>query len=238
MGSSSSKVTRRYTPKPKLDTLYKPITNPGEYTLPASVLRDQERRKQQKAQEAASRPAASQDELGGPSQVRKQVEGMQRKAGSSRPEEGLSQDKDVKFLDMLKRAGYGGPLDGSSATVSSNTPSTSKQPTSVSIPQEAPANPSGNLFTARKQLAEEVKAHTEKLEESLGQTQRQWLEMSEIVRLLDARKQGASDAELDERFGLHPSVLARLGKRINTPTVTEATDDHGNAKGVWEERSG
>ncbi|ORY86271.1 hypothetical protein BCR37DRAFT_213447 [Protomyces lactucae-debilis] len=229
MGSSSSKVTRRYTPKPKLNTLYKPITDPGEYTLPASVLRDQQRRKQQETHQQVT----PEDGLGGPSTVRQQA-GIHAQASERRPEG--SDGKDVQFLDMLKRAGYGGDLSQHSTK-----PSPASSQATASTPSKAirtaPANPSGNLFTARKQLAEDVKAHTEQLEESLGQPARQWLEMSEVTRLLDARKQGAQDAELMDRFGLHPSVLQRLGKAINTPTVTEAMDENGNAKGVWQDKA-
>lgn len=138
--------------------------------------------------------------------------------------------QDPQFLQMLRRAGpvqYGDGDKGKKGKGPVTLPD-------IGGTETVPRDPMGDMFAARQRLQRDRDDLAEAPVD--GEARRTTLEMSDLVALLDARKAGASDADLEARFRLDPSLLPRLGRAVNTPTETGERDALGNGKAVWQER--
>ena len=121
--------------------------------------------------------------------------------------------KDPQLLDMLRRAGPVKYNDSQGPNVTTGM-----------------HDPLRSMYENRKRLVQEVATEED------SATPRRFIEISEIVAILDARKQGISDEDIVQRFNTDKEVLTRLGRMVNTPTQTGEKDDNGNSKAVWADK--
>lgn len=125
--------------------------------------------------------------------------------------------QDPQFLQMLRQAG---PVKYDDASKT------------VPVRQD---DPMAEMFRARSKLERDAHAASETSPDA--EALRSHLDMSDLVALLDARKAGLDDTELQRRFRLDSSVLSRLGKAVNTPSETGEKDDLGNIKAEWRDHA-
>ncbi len=121
--------------------------------------------------------------------------------------------QDPQLLEMLRQVG---PV---------------KYPAAAKDIKPQALDPLRSMYAARKRLGEEATAQIEN-----PPSVRTHVEIHEILQILDARKRGATDAEIVAQFKLDGSVLSRLGRGVNTPTRIKENDENGNSKAVWKDR--
>lgn len=117
--------------------------------------------------------------------------------------------KDPHLLAMLRKAG---PVKY-----------TPKEPE----PTVQTADPMADIFSARKKYA------TNSFVEEDSTAPRKFIEVSELIAILDARKQDVAEEDIQRQYNLHGTVLSRLGREVTTPTITGESDDYGNRKATW-----